>query len=152
MAKANKKKVALGVGLGLLAAAGAGAGYYFYGSKDASKNRKKAAKWANDMKADVVKNAKKLQKLDERAYKAIVDESMKAYASVKSIDKADLAAAASELKANWKNVEKEITRVAKTETKTAKKTIKKAVKTAVKTAKKVVAKKPAKAAAKKKKA
>ena len=41
----SKKKVALGVGLSLAAVAAAGAGYFFYGSKDAAKNRKKTAAW-----------------------------------------------------------------------------------------------------------
>ncbi len=62
MAKASKKKVALGVGLGLAAAAAAGAGYFFYGSKEAAKNRKKAAKWAQSLQADAMKKAKRLQK------------------------------------------------------------------------------------------
>ncbi len=163
MKKTNKKKVALGVGLGLAAAAAAGAGYYFYGSKEATKHRKKVAKWAGDMKDDVVKRAKKLQKLDEKAYKAIVDESVKAYERVKSIDKADLAAAAAELKSNWKNVERELARVGKKEVKVIKKAGKKAAKKTVTSVKKAAkqlgvktgakkVKKVVKTAAKKKKA
>lgn len=158
MAKTNPKKVALGVGLGLAAAVAAGAGYYFYGSKDAKSNRKKAAKWANDMEAQVKSKAKKLKKLDEKAYKTIVDETMKAYTKVKSIDQDDLRGAALELKSNWKNVKKELDRVATAEAAHAKgvakkavKTVKKAVAKNVKTVKKVVAAKPkAKAKSKKK--
>ncbi len=136
MKKTNTKKVALGVGLGLAAAAAAGAGYYFYGSKDAKTHRKKVAKWAGDMKEDVVKRAKKLQKLDEKAYKAIVDESVKAYERVKSIDKADLAAAAAELKSNWKTVERELARVGKKEARVIKKVGKETAKKTVKSVKK----------------
>ena len=109
--KINKKKVGLGVGLGLAAAAASAAGYYFYASKDASKNRKKVSKWATDMKSDVMQKAKKLNKFDQRVYKTIVDESMKAYKSVKSVDPKDLALAAAELKSNWKAVEAELSRV-----------------------------------------
>lgn len=109
--KVDKKKVGLGVGLGLAAAAASAAGYYFYASKDASKNRKKAAKWANDFKGDVMAKAKKLKKFDEKAYRTLVDETMRAYKSVKSIDGQDLAAAALELKSNWKNVQAELARL-----------------------------------------
>lgn len=153
MAKTDKTKVALGVGLGLAAAA-AGAGYYFFGTPKGKVARKKAAKWADDLKADVVKKAKKLEKMDERAYRAIIDESTKAYERIKSIDKKDLGAAATELKKNWKHIEAEMNRVAKKDTKVVKKAVvsvtKKAVK-AVAVAKKA-AKAPAKKAAAKKKA
>jgi hypothetical protein len=78
--KVSKKKVALGVGAGLAALAAAGAaGYYFYGSKDAGKNRKKAGAWANKMKSDVVKAAKKAKKLDQKAVHAIVTNAESAY-------------------------------------------------------------------------
>lgn len=131
MAKLNKKRVALGAGLGLAAAAGAlGAGYYFYGSKHAAVNRKKASVWVNDFKSDVVKNAKKLKKFDEHAYRVVVDEAMKAYQGVKSIDKADLRSVAAELKQNWKIIEREIDRVSKKEGKVAKRAVKKAIKCA----------------------
>lgn len=127
MKRMNKKKVAVGVGLGLAAAgAAAAAGYYFYGSKHAAGNRKKAAVWANKLKADVLKNAKKAKKLDERAYHAIVNEAMKAYQNVRSIDKSDLRSAAGELKANWKAVEREINRVGKKEGKVAKRAVRRA--------------------------
>lgn len=121
----NKKKVGLGVGLGLAAAAASAAGYYFYASKDAAKNRKKVAKWATDMKSDVMQQAKKMKKFDQRAYKTIVDESMKAYKSVKSVDPKDLALAAAELKSNWKAVEAEISRVSGSAKSTVKKLVKK---------------------------
>lgn len=141
MAKIDKKKVAVGVGLGLAAAGAAlGAGYYFYGSKDAAGNRKKAAAWANKLHAEVMKNAKKIKKLDERAFKAIVDETMKAYQNVRSIDQADLQSAVAELKQNWKAVEREVNRVAKTEKKIAGKAVRKAVKTV----KRIVPRAPAK--------
>ena len=146
MTKVNKQKVGLGVGLGLAAAAAAGAGYFFYGSKGATKNRKKAAKWAHDVKADVVKKAKKLEKFDQAAYHKIVDESVKAYKAVKKIDPEDVTALAFELKENWDSVAAEFARSAKKKTAVAKKVVAKAV---VK-AKKVVAKKaPAKKVAKK---
>jgi hypothetical protein len=147
VSKKNKTKVALGVGLGIAAAA-AGAGYYFYGSPQGSTHRKKAAKWAGDFKTDVIKKAKKLQKLDERAFRVIVDESAKAYERLKSVDESDVRAAALELKANWKNVENELSRVAKKSGGVAKKAVKVAKKS-VKAAKKAVAPAKKKAVAKK---
>lgn len=142
----SKKKVALGVGFGLAAAAAAaGAGYYFYGSKNAAANRKKAAKWANGLKADVLRRAKKLKKLDERAIKTIVAESAKAYEKLQSIDRADLEAAAEELRHNWKNIEREVRRVSAEDRKLAKKIVSRAGKTVR------AAVEPKKRAAKKKK-
>ncbi len=136
-------KAGIGAGVAALAAAAASAGYYFYGHKNANKNRAKAAKWAKDLHADVMKEVKKAKKLDEKAYKAIVAETAKAYATVKDIDKADLARAAGELKSSWEHVAKEVSRATKSGVKTAKKVVKKvAPKNAVKkTAKKVAKKK-----------
>ncbi len=139
----SKKKVALGVGLGAAAAAAIGAGYFFFGSKDAAKHRNKAAKWSQAMHKDAVAKAKKLKKLDEKAWKTIVDESMRAYDKVKTIDKADLAGAAKELKQNWKHVSAEINRVSAKEVKVVKKAAKKAVATGKKVVAKATAKKPA---------
>lgn len=145
MKKADKTKVAVGVGLGLAAAA-AGAGYYLFGTQSGKVARKKAHKWADDLKTDVVKKAKKLQKMDEKAFHTIVDESTKAFERIKSIDKDDLGAAAKELKSNWKHIEAEISRVATKETKVAKKAVKTAAKKVVKAVAKAA---PKKAAAKK---
>lgn len=125
-------KVAIGAGAALAAAASA-AGYYFYGAKDAAKRRAKAARWAKDMHADVMKHVKRAKALDEKVYKAIVAEAAKAYETVQGIDKKDLARAAAELKSSWAHVEKEW-----------KRTTKQGVKAAKKVAKKVVAKKPTK--------
>ena len=93
MSKGAKTGVAVGLGV---AAAVASAGYYFFGSKSADKNRKVAVKWAHNLKADVVKGARKLKKLDQKAYATIVDQATKAYSSVKSIHPADLKNAAME--------------------------------------------------------
>ncbi len=159
MKKVNTKKVALGVGLGLAAAAAAGAGYFFYGSKNAGANRKKAVKWAGSLESDVMKAAKKMKKLDQKAYAVIVDNATKAYGNVKSVNAADLNRAAMELKKNWKNVERELTRTMKKNGGAVKKSVVKTVKKVVKTVKKAAAKKPAakkvpakKAVTKKKKA
>jgi DNA polymerase III gamma/tau subunit len=176
MAKNNKAFLAVGIAAAVtgLAAAGA-ASYYFLGDKNADKHRKKAAKWAKDMQKDVIKNAKKLKKIDEQALRAVVDESMKAYKTLKDVSSDDVERAAEELKSGWEHIAKEVRRIARADkakvaAKVGKdvKKVKAAVKTAAKKAapavkkavaknvaaakkavKKAVAKKPAKKAVKK---
>jgi len=158
MASAKKGQstttTALEVGAGVLAAAAAaGAGYYFYGDKHAKKHRAAASKWAKGMKADVVKEAKKLKKIDQKTMASVVDKAAAAYASARSVDKKDLAAAARELKKHWRSVQAEISNVkskAGATKKAAKKTgtaTKKAATKSAKTVKKT-AKKEAKKATK----
>ena len=151
--KATKKgqsntAIALEVGAGVLAAAAAaGAGYYFYGDKKAKKHRQAASKWAKDMKAKVLKEAKALKKLDQKAIGVIVANTASAYETVRGVDKQDVKRAAAELKKNWKEIEREVSAVSKK----AKPAVKKAVKKTVATAKKAVkaAKKSVKKATKK---
>jgi hypothetical protein len=154
MAKSTSNKVGLSVGLGLAAAAASAAGFYFYGSKQAHMHRKNVAKWAKDLEAKVMRAAKKVKQLDQKAYAAIIDEASKAYTSVASIDQKDLKKAALELKKNWENVEKEIVRGAKKGEKVAKKAVTTSVKQVTAAAKKVTkaatAKPVARKAAKKK--
>lgn len=139
-----KKKMtrmeAVEIGAGVLAAVAAAgaAGYYFYGSKDAKKHRSATAKWATGLKKDVIREAKKLKKLDEAAMAAIVDNAAKAYKGMQNVTPADLKAAVSELKGNWAEVRKELSRTGVAKKPAAKKAVKKAVK---KVAKKAPAKK-----------
>lgn len=128
--KSNSGAVAAEIGAGLAAAgAAAAAGYYFYASKDAKKNRKLAAKWANDLKKDVVKEAKKLGDLTPATLATVIDGAASAYRSIENIDRKDLKRAADELKANWEMVKKEAKSISRG----------KAVKKAVATAKKAIA-------------
>ena len=148
----TKTKVELGAGALAVAAAAGAAGYYFYGSKDAKKHRKAASAWAKGMKRDVVKEAKKLKKLDQKAMAAIVDKAAAMYEGARSVDRKDLRAAAAELKRNWQALKGEAqgkvralrTAARKTAKKAVKKTAKKAVKKTAKKAVKKVAKKSAK--------
>lgn len=107
----NAGKTAIKIGAGLVAAgAAAAAGYYFYGSKGAKKHRKIAAKWAADMQKEVVREAKKLEKMTPGQYAALVDRIAKTYQSVRSIQPADVKRAANELKENLAAVQKETKR------------------------------------------
>jgi len=126
------KKVGLGVGALAAAAAGAAAGYYFYASKDAKQNRKLAAKWASDMKKDVMKKARNAKELNQAQLAKIVDSAAAAYETVKSVDSKSLAKAAKELKKNWREISKEVAPVLKKEARAASKAVKKVAKKAKK--------------------
>lgn len=143
--KSDNGKRAAEVGAGVLAAAAlaAGAGYYFYGSDKAKQHRAAASKWAKGMKADVIKETKKLKKIDQKQVAKIVDRAAAAYASARSVNQKELKAAAAELKKHWRRLSEEVAARAK---RPAKKAAKKA---APKKSSKKAAKKNAKKAAKK---
>ena len=120
------QKAELGAAAAAAVAAAGAAGYWFYGSKDAKKHRSATAKWAKNLQKDVVKEAKKLKDLDEKAMAVIVDQAAKAYKGLDDVTPGDLRAAVSELKGNWESVKKELRRTAKKTVSSAKKTVKKA--------------------------
>jgi len=153
MAKKTKRTKggmgAAGAAAGLAAVgAAAAAGYYFYASDDAKKHRKQATKWADGLKKEALREVKSLQKMDAKSVARAIDTATATYATVRSVDRADLARAAKELKANWQRIQAEATRTGKGAVKRAKSTAKKAVKKAQKSAKKAT-KKVAKKSAKK---
>ncbi len=127
---ASKKKVPVaGIAAGAAAAAAAaGAAYYFYGAKGAKKHRTAAAKWAAGMKRDVVREAKKLQKLDDKVIHGVIDRVAGTYRAAQAIDPGEIRRAAGELKANWKKIQAEMRSGRTTVKRTAKKTAKKATK------------------------
>ncbi|MEA2701359.1 MAG: hypothetical protein QOE22_68 [Candidatus Parcubacteria bacterium] len=135
MALKKGTKTAMEVGAGVLAAAAvAGAGYWFYGDKNAKKHRKAANVWVKNMKKDVVKNAKKLKRLDQKAMARIVDEASALYEGARSVDRKDLRQAANELKRNWEVVKAEVRGRVGGAKRVAKRSAKKAVKKTVKKA------------------
>ena len=105
MADTGKGRFAKGV---LAAAALAAAGYYFYASKNAKKNRQVAAKWAGELKRDVVKRARALKNVDRAAVAAIVEQSARAYKGVRGLDRGEVERAAKELKKNWQKIAREL--------------------------------------------
>ena len=155
MAKKTSKGVIVAeIGAGLAAAgAAAAAGYYFYASKHAKQHRKIAAKWAGEMKKEVMKEMQHLEKISEKDFAKVVDMVAATYSGVRSIKAADLKRAASELKSNWDMVQREMKRTGRKDVSRAKVVGKKAlsgVKKAVKKIVKKVAKKAVKKAAPKK--
>lgn len=107
--KTTKGKVAAEIAAGLVAAgAAAAAGYYFYGSKKAKAHRKIAAKWAGDMKEEVVREVKQLKKVTPGQFAKVVDSVASTYRGVRSVNAEDLKRAAAELKSNWDMVQREV--------------------------------------------
>lgn len=112
--RTNKRKIAIEIGAGLAAAGAAAAvGYYFYASKSAKKHRKVAAKWANNLKKDVIREARRLEKIDPKKLEQVIDTVVSSYQGLRSVNKADLKRAASELKSNLTLVAKEAKKTAR---------------------------------------
>lgn len=131
----KRQKQALAVGAGVAALAAAAAGVYMLTGKNA-KNRKKLAKWAGDMQKDVVKELKSVNRATQTAYNQAVDTVAKNYKTLRKVGAADLAVAASELKKNWKNIQREMDQARKTVKKLApKKTVRRAAKRGTKSSK-----------------
>ncbi len=147
----KNQKIALEVGAGVAAIAAAAAGVYFMTGKHA-KNRKKVAKWATNLKEDVVLDLNKAGKATKETYTKIVDSAAKNYKGLKNVSTAELAAVAAELKGSWDNISAELNQASKNIKRVVPKVAKAAAKTAKKTAKKAVSKAaPKKAVAKAKK-
>ncbi len=126
--KGNSGKVGK-VGAGVVAAAAlAAAGYYFYASKDAKENRQIAAKWAGELKKDVVKRAKALKNVDRAAVAAIVEQSTRALKGARDLNRSEIERAAKELKKNWQKIAKELNTTGASVVKQAKGAVKKAKK------------------------
>ncbi|MDP2650331.1 MAG: hypothetical protein Q8P16_02080 [bacterium] len=134
----RNRKIGIGVSAAAAVAAAAAAGYYFYMSKDAKKHRTQVAKWASDMKKDVVAQARKLKKLSKKDVDLIIARAAAAYQRARNVDKEKIKQAAQELKDNWDMLEKEIRKGAKAGVAKGKKAVSKAAKKTKKSA----AKKP----------
>lgn len=141
----QSSKVVRGVeaGAALAALAAGAAGYYFYGTQNAKKHRQAASAWAKGLKKDVHSQVKNLKKIDAASVAKIVDQASKSYHSAKGASKVDVQMAAKELKANWRNIQKELApskkmvtavkkAVKKGKAATTKKALQKTVKKAVK--------------------
>ncbi len=141
MAKTTAGKIAGEIGAGLAAAgAAAAAGYYFYGSEKAKQHRKIAAKWATDMKNEVVREAKRLKETTPQQFSKVVDSVAKSYSGVRKINATDVKRAARELKSNWAMVQKELMRTGKKGSARVAKMSKKAITGSKSTVKKIVKK------------
>ncbi len=113
--KTTKGKIAAEIGAGLVAVgAAAAAGYYFYGSTHAKKHRKIAAKWASDMKKEVIRETTRVKNIDAKDFAKVVDAVATTYRTARSVNAADVKRAANELKSNWEMVRREMRQVGRT--------------------------------------
>lgn len=106
--KNTGKKV---LGIGALAAAAA-ATYYFYGSKNAAKNRKNVSDFAQKAKKDVVTKVAKLKEVTKNNYEKVVSEVLENYKKVKNINPKELVALSQELKSQWQKIIKHLPKTA----------------------------------------
>ncbi len=135
--KTTKGKLAAEITAGIVAAgAAAAAGYYFYGSSKAKQHRKIAAKWASDMKREVVRETKHLKQANAKDFAKVVDTVARTYRRARSVDAADLRRAADELKTNWEKVQREMHKTGRAKTPHAKATEKRATTSTKKPARK----------------
>lgn len=105
MKKAQKQALAVGAGVAAIAAAAVGT--YFLTGKHA-KNRKKIAKWAGDMQADVAKEIGKASKVTKAGYNKIVDQVAKNYKDLKAVSAPELNSLVSDLKKHWDVINAEV--------------------------------------------
>jgi hypothetical protein len=94
-------KVSIGASLTAAAVAAAGA-YFLYGSKNASKNRKKVASWVEDAKAEVMKGLKKAKSMSEAEYHELVEKVAKAHSEIAKLSKSDISQFKKDMAAGWK--------------------------------------------------
>lgn len=132
------QKVGLGIGLTAAAVTAAGA-YFLYGTKEASKNRKKVKSWALKAKAEVLEALEKAEHITEEEYHALIDAIGGAYSTVQSATAGEIKDFKKEMKDHWRKIEKSgaVQKVKIAATTAAKKAV------AAKVAKKAPAKKAA---------
>ncbi|HYF05308.1 MAG TPA: hypothetical protein VEA59_04010 [Patescibacteria group bacterium] len=95
----TKKNLTGKISAGVLAAAAAAAGTYLFTGKDAEKRRAAIAKMASDAKKDLIKGAKKAEKLSSAAYTQIEKQILDQY---KELEKADFKTIKNEVMSEWK--------------------------------------------------
>jgi uncharacterized protein HemX len=95
----------------LAGAAGAAAGaYYFYGSKNAKKNRKAAGVWMGKAEREVMANAKKLKiaATDKKNYDKVVKAVSAKYKDLQKLDAKDVAEFVRGMSEQWRTMNAKI--------------------------------------------
>jgi len=128
----DSAKIGIGAGIAAAALAAAAGTYFFYGSKNADKNRKAVKSWMLKAKAEVLEGIEKAQNMTQKEYDALIKAVSGAYAGIEGITKTDLAAFTKDMKEQWVGIEKTAKKATKAPSKTAtkKKVPKKAAKKA----------------------
>lgn len=121
------EKVGIGVALTTAAVAAAGA-YFLYGSKDASKNRKKVKGWALKAKGELLERLEQAGNMTAEEYQQAVEKIVAGYAKLKHISAPELASLKKEMMASWKGISGTVKKTKKTAKKAVKKVAKKVAK------------------------
>lgn len=148
----DAQKVGLGIGLTAAAVSAAGA-YFLYGSKNASKNRKKVKGWALKAKGEILESLEKAESITEEEFKDLVESALGAYGTLKNATTGEVRDFRREMTEHWDKLQKNKTvRKIIAPKKTApKKAAKKAAKKTTKKTAKRSTKKAAKKATRRKK-
>lgn len=106
----------IGLGVAAIAAAAAGA-YFFYGSKNAVKNRRNLKSWAVKARGEVMENLEKLSDVTEQSYNKVVKDVLAKYKKLKNVAPGELAEMQKELTSSWRSIKTEVQKAAKKVTK-----------------------------------
>jgi hypothetical protein len=98
--KNHSAKKGLAIAIAAATAATALGVYFLYG-KNAKKRRTQVKGWALKLKGEVLERVERLKDIDEASYHKIIDAITRRYASLKHIDKEELAALVKDLKQHW---------------------------------------------------
>lgn len=125
----TRQKVGIGVGLTATALAAVG-GYFFYGSKNAAQNRKKARSWMLRAKAEVLEELEKAKHITREEYENLIMRVVEGYRGAEGASTRELAEFASEMRDQWRDIERAAAQRAKQADKktTSKKATKKTAK------------------------
>ena len=93
--------VAAGVATAVAAIA---ATYFFYGSKNAPKNRQKIKAWMLKAKGEILEQIENASEINEKIYHNIIKEVSEKYQVLKNLDKKDVDDFAGEMKKYWKHI------------------------------------------------
>lgn len=99
------EKVGIGIGLTTTALAAVG-GYFFYGSKDAAKNRKMAKSWMLKAKAEVLEGLESAKHMTKEEYEDLVQKVVKGYKTAKKASATELIDFAKDMHGHWKEIER----------------------------------------------
>jgi hypothetical protein len=104
----KKNSIIKSVALGATITAAIAGTYFLYGSKNASKNRRKVKSWMLKARGEILERLENISEVNENIYRKIVKDVSEEYQALKNIDKKDIAEFVDELKGHWKNIAKEL--------------------------------------------
>jgi gas vesicle protein len=105
--QSNSGKKYLGYGLLTAGAVAAAAGaYFFYGSPNSSKNRKRVKGWMLKARGELMDQIEKHKEISEDKYYQLVDRIVGRYKNVKNATNQELKELEDDLKSSWTKIER----------------------------------------------